>query len=562
MKEKLTRIKEKIKSRKKLIRIVSISIATVVLMIWGAGIFLSIHYEKIVRKKINENLPAEWAVEFSSFQIKLLNRSVEIKNLKLTHTPDTTRIVKNTVEIRKIAITGIHLIELLRNGAFVINETTFDQGVVNFHRLTKKKDSLEAEEVNNSFLKKLSINNLHLRDFKIYIYADTIQELESNLNVRFTNIELASLDYNDISIENGETLLTDIIYTPINSFYTTTAHSIRIPLHKNVSIDSIRINPIYKKFEFARKLGKQTDRFDVTIPKIEIVNWDLQKLTDSIFQASTITIHSPELTAFRDKRLPFIKDHFTLLPATILHNSPLRIDLDTLYIKNAAIAYEEFSEKNNKSGTLRFSHLKATALNITNIDSLKKGDHIHLHVNTKVMESGSMIAHFEIPYNPNSLYVADGALSNLNLITLNDVLESLAMVRIESGEMKSFKFHFAYDEIQSNGAVELNYENLHVAALQEKDDNTTVNEIKSFLVNTFIIKKTKDETTPIENRTGEIYFNRDRKRSIFNYWWKSVFTGIKSSYNLDKLPLARDNEDKSKEKERKKKQKESEKERV
>jgi hypothetical protein len=34
-----------------------------------------------------------------------------------------------------------------------------------------------------------------------------------------------------------------------------------------------------------------------------------------------------------------------------------------------------------------------------------------------------------------------------------------------------------------------------------------------------------------------VEFYRDTRRSIFNYWWKSVFSGIKSAYKLDKLPI-------------------------
>jgi hypothetical protein len=44
-----------------------------------------------------------------------------------------------------------------------------------------------------------------------------------------------------------------------------------------------------------------------------------------------------------------------------------------------------------------------------------------------------------------------------------------------------------------------------------------------------------DEDVARDKRTGTIEFYRDQKRSIFNYWWKSVFSGIKSAYKIDKL---------------------------
>jgi hypothetical protein len=46
-----------------------------------------------------------------------------------------------------------------------------------------------------------------------------------------------------------------------------------------------------------------------------------------------------------------------------------------------------------------------------------------------------------------------------------------------------------------------------------------------------------DENDEKSERTGTVEFYRDTRRSIFNYWWKSVFSGIKSAYKLDKLPI-------------------------
>ena len=48
-----------------------------------------------------------------------------------------------------------------------------------------------------------------------------------------------------------------------------------------------------------------------------------------------------------------------------------------------------------------------------------------------------------------------------------------------------------------------------------------------------------DGNVPEHKRTGVIDFHRDTSKSIFNYWWKSLLTGIKSAYNLDKLEDAK-----------------------
>jgi hypothetical protein len=62
---------------------------------------------------------------------------------------------------------------------------------------------------------------------------------------------------------------------------------------------------------------------------------------------------------------------------------------------------------------------------------------------------------------------------------------------------------------------------------------------KTFIVNNFIVRKDMDATVPQEKRTGKISFDRDQNKSIFNFWAKSMFSGIKSAYNLDRLEDSR-----------------------
>jgi hypothetical protein len=106
-------------------------------------------------------------------------------------------------------------------------------------------------------------------------------------------------------------------------------------------------------------------------------------------------------------------------------------------------------------------------------------------------------------------------------------------MRIESGDMKLLSFQFTYDDIASSGEVEMNYENLRILSLKEKEKKTMIDKLKTLLINTFIAKN-KNENTPEENRKGTIEFTRDPKRSIFNYWWNSLFTGVKNCYGVGK----------------------------
>jgi hypothetical protein len=151
------------------------------------------------------------------------------------------------------------------------------------------------------------------------------------------------------------------------------------------------------------------------------------------------------------------------------------------------------------------------------------------------MESGLLTARFAFPMNPRNLYYVEGTLDNFELTTLNPTLENLVMVRILSGKMNSMSFNFDYNNDESNGSMVLLYEDLEMNALKEKESKTVVNKIKSFFLNVLFAKKNTRDKVKIVKRNGAIQFTRDEKRSIFNYWWKSLATGIKSSHSVNNI---------------------------
>ena len=53
------------------------------------------------------------------------------------------------------------------------------------------------------------------------------------------------------------------------------------------------------------------------------------------------------------------------------------------------------------------------------------------------------------------------------------------------------------------------------------------NVLGSFFANTFIIKSNNPNNLIF--RKGDIFFERDKKRAIFNYWTKTFLSGVVSS---------------------------------
>jgi len=255
---------------------------------------------------------------------------------------------------------------------------------------------------------------------------------------------------------------------------------------------------------------------------------------DSLIEADRIVIHQPALHVFRDRRMPFIKDHTEPLPMVRLQNLPFTVRLGTIDIANATIVYEEFPEEGTKSGSIVFDHLYARFEGIDNRDT-GFNRFINLDVNTRFMKSGLLKARFAFPLNPQNLYYAEGTLDNMELTQLNPTLENLAKVRVASGTMNTMHFNFDYNDDESDGSVMMLYENLEMIALKDKEEAKEKDGFKSFILNVLFAKKNKKDEVRTAKRDGTIAFERDKKRSIFNYWWKSLATGIKSGNSINEI---------------------------
>jgi hypothetical protein len=254
------------------------------------------------------------------------------------------------------------------------------------------------------------------------------------------------------------------------------------------------------------------------------------------------------LRVFRDKRLPFKKIE-KRLPIQVLQQLAFGLSIDTLEIRKSFIEYEEFAEKSTTSGSVSFDDLNAVIYNINN-DARETDGKTVMIARANLMGEADLRVRSEFPWNNSRKCLIEGTLQNLSLTKVNSLMQSVTNVKAESGKLKKLNFQFAYNSIRSDGKLELNYRDLklitfkddevpkHVARKRReklREVNKEENKLKSWIVNNFLIRKNVDEKDPEDERTGTIVFYRDIHRSIFNYWWKSLLSGLRSAFDLERF---------------------------
>lgn len=503
----------------RILRWVVIPTFAFVLLLVIAGSILS-HFG---RKKAEEEFKKINGT-FSSLEISLFSRSITITDLQWKSPEDSSQ---SNASISRIRLQGISLFQLVLNKQLYAQTLRIDSGAITYQP-SQKKDSVQKFS-RKSF--PFEIQNIILRQLFVQVKQDSVTQIEALLNFRCGALKLDSLSNVQASLKSAFRYVQgDISHVNLkktNGLYTSQIDKITFDSeNESLSIDSLKLVPLYGKYEFAHVREKQVSRLNLSIRNIGITGLNFNTIFDSLISIRKIAIDAANLHSFRDKRVTF-KNKVMDMPMHALQKLSFGLEIDSITIDNTRITIEEFAEQATQPGRIHFQNLAAVMTRLSNRYYNNKPRYSQLDAHAKLMGSGFITASFRFPLDGSPLYSTKGKIENMPLTDLNPMLENSARVRIESGQLNELYFNFNYTDFKSEGAVEINYDNLQLTMLNA-DKEKSIDQVKTVLVNAFL-KKTKDESTEQRKRTGAINIERDRRRFVFNLWWKSLQDGLKSS---------------------------------
>jgi len=429
-----------------------------------------------------------------------------------------------TSTIDVVTIAAIELLPLVFDRQLSAGSITINHPVLSWPEKFQVKKKKGA--------KKLKVNGLTIRQLAI---THSYVELTDSLGHELRNIACKTFEAGGIVFENnvsgadwrlsawsGDSLSIHLA----KEFYTISVERTTFSAReKTMRIDSIHVMPDYDKHLFARKSIRQIDRIEGVVPAIEFRGFSFSKKGNLSLEASRVSLGF-SVQVFRDKRYPF-HNRVKTLPVRFLRRLPVSIQIDTVFLDNSYVRYDEFQEAGDSAGYVYFNKVTASIYNLSNLS----GKEATMDAAADFMDAGKLRVHFTFPADPNKDYSVQGTLKNFSLPVVNSMLVPATNARIQSGTLEEMKFHFVYNDTRSDGEVILNYTDLKMASSKK---STIGRKIITFLLNAFI-RNDMDRNTATDKKTGTILFYRDHRRAIFNYWWKSLLSGIKSVYNLDKI---------------------------
>lgn len=528
------------KKKKVLFLIILIGIGLIALPI--AHFILFSKLESVVRQKIQALNETGYSIQYDSIHSNWLANIIYLDALVLEKdAPDTACVHPEFVKAGKIQVEGFSLLSYLIN-----KKLSFDRiRLIEPHIALRENSRLlpgSASEKKTGI--QLSIDALSFEAARLE-FADTscnvITELSTDININGLSVQ--SHPDRPLDIKFSTILLDNSRLSLPEAFYTFLFRQIRCDWRAGTAvIDTVKVLPHHTKLAFGKKAGHERDRVEGVIPYMKFSGIKFEHRDTFLVNTTNADIQM-YLKIFRDKRLPD-NEKFTLLPVQQLQKLSFGLNIDTIKVIKSYISYEEFAEEAETSGTVFFDNLYATIYNVSNNMAVADGRTI-LDAQADFMGDGRLQIHSVLPWKIESDNLMEGSLKNFSLSEINTMLVPVANMKIESGTLKSLDFKYTYNMIRSTGEIELNYEKLKIISFKDEEKTKQKknggngklekDNFKSFILNAFIVKKNMNEDVPEEKRTGAILFERNTARSVFNYWWKSVFTGIKSAYNLDKI---------------------------
>ncbi|MFC2107761.1 hypothetical protein ACFLRY_05455 [Bacteroidota bacterium] len=502
-------------------------------------ITLNIVISYIASKKIRsafEKNKYGLSIDMDYARVNILTRSIKLAGLSVN--PDTA-VPEFNIEIEKIKLSGIGIIKILSGDGANIGLVYLEEPVFkgNFDYLLDLMTHKKADSSNSSskpfavFIHKIILEKAKM-DSVIMPGVFPFQDV-SSLDLEIMDVHLkmsdgkTTYDIGDakLDIEKSKFLIP-------GEYYNIEFFRFNLNFQDSlIGIDSFRLIPNYGFYEFGEKKGLQTDRFVVGVDKLSLMGFDFNNAIHNkgIF-ADDMLIQKLYLKVFRDKRIPFDYDNYPPLPQQALNKLKFPLNIKQATISNMFVEYSEINNVSDKPGFVRISDLNITLENIANrLSKSAKADFV-VNGSGLLYGSGKISAEYIFPiYAVNDTFFFNGTAENFEMSQLNQMVTPLTNVEVTAGILHKATFSGSANPVYSGGTFEMLYNDLSFNILKEEVKDQP-EKTKSFI--TFLAKSVIRSNNPIGNKDPKVvsmFFKRDPNKGFFNFYWKSILSGIKNT---------------------------------
>ena|GEM_PF-6183466 len=309
-------------------------------------------------------------------------------------------------------------------------------------------------------------------------------------------------------------------------------------LTNTLTIDSLSVDPRYSDELFFIKARYQTDRLHLFGEKIVCQHLRTEKLIETgQIHFGSIDVFGLDARLYRDKHYPMDPKAFKKMPQAMLRETNRIFLIDSIKTHDAEIHYKEIVEKASHPGYIFFTQFNLTLYNITNDPIRLKTDSVaRVVLNAKIMgQTDLQLFLFLELKSKNDAFWFTGHTGSIPFELLNPVTQNLVGIDMQGGEGRLLIPKITGDSSNTSGQVLFLYKKLRVGLYnREKATSTTgiTRGMANILLNDLFIRS----NNPVwlrKPKTGMVYFDRVDEKSFVFYVWKSVLSGMLSTFGVN-----------------------------
>lgn len=548
--------------RKKRIRNILIGIAAFLLL---AAIifqlFINSYLEPIIRQRLDKLIVAGsdslYNFRLEKVKVNFWAGSVKIENFKIDI--DSSRYAERekakslpaltfSMDLGKGSINGINLVALAMKKKISIQSIISKNTDLKISRhFVKSNEEIKTDgqplwKTLRPDIDGIAIDRIMLDDINLnYSNADSAKAFTfklEHLSAVLDNTNVDSVSATDTS----RILFTKNIFLQLkktrlqtaDALYTMDVKNLEYSsLSREINIDSFYFRPVGNIQSFYKQVGLDKDRFNLSFPKIKLVNFYLPGfIHDNQLLIDTVLLDNPQINIYKDRTVkPDMSSKYGKYPHQLLNNASFTIRVKRVVVNNADLIYTEKNQKSNMEGKLFFQNLKGTISNITNDPGdILQNPNCVADISGTVMKQSPLHTVFTFHLNDAQAggFEVSADIEKLDAAQLNPITVPLAQTSVKSFNMHEMHYYIRGNERSGTGSLRMLYDDLQVE-LNEKDEDDGKMKKKglvSFIVNKFVVYK-ENNAGEKERKAAHITTARIRHKSFFNLVWKTLFNSTK-----------------------------------
>ncbi|MEN8153534.1 MAG: hypothetical protein ABFR75_05880 [Acidobacteriota bacterium] len=534
---------KKKRAHRKVSKFILILVSSLIFLIFSTHFYLKVNSNKILKNyliKLESKSGGKYSISSGACDIDFIGSSITAKNFqieekkKVNEVKDIPSGSGPVIKVSFINIKGVSLIKLVLFRTLSGKSVYISNGEIN---LRSKKKNGKVIRDKPGYLKKILFSKFYADNIKLKLFADNmsipvLNFPSTNLSAERINIQTGkkekttnTIRFGNINIEAKECSL----FFPKRS-YRADISTLIVKNSSSISLSGIR----YNRFFLNASPAMEKNLYSLTMGEINFRNISLNDLINKgKVHMEHILISDPVYKINSNRNIVIKKRRKEKkFPQQILRELPFKIKAGLVEIRNGLLIYTEKAPGQKIGESIRFTGININITNITNFENtMKSGIESRINISAKLMGKSLLKGKIIIPVNSKrDQFFFSGTLSKTDPKIFNRFLKRNSRIKINSGLVKELTFSANADRERSQGTMKLIYKDLKVSLLR-KNNFLKKRKLYTFLANT-ILQKSNPSGRKKAYRKGKIKFVRVQKRSIFNFMWKSILSGIKSTVGL------------------------------